>query len=76
MCSTSPGDSLDVAPWTVTLGAQYDFKFFDHDAFIRADYEYSSKRTTPIPNEDPNTAFYDPAWFPIRPPTRCRPAPA
>jgi outer membrane receptor protein involved in Fe transport len=58
------GDSLDVAPWTVTLGAQYDFKFFDRDAFIRGDYEYRSKRTAPIPNEDPNTAFFDPGLVP------------
>ncbi len=53
------GDSLDVAPWTVTLAAQYSFKLFDQDAFVRGDYEFQSRRTAPIPNEDPNTAFYD-----------------
>ena len=53
------GDSLNVAPWTVTLGAQYSFKIADQDAFVRADYEFESRRNTPIPNEDPNTAFFD-----------------
>jgi len=55
------GDALDAStgPWTFTFGAQYNFAVFDKDAFIRFDDEYNSKRTTPIPNEDPNTAFYD-----------------
>jgi outer membrane receptor protein involved in Fe transport len=55
------GDTLDVSPWTVTLAAQYDFTVMGRDAFVRADYEFASKRTSPIPNEDPNTIFYDPA---------------
>jgi iron complex outermembrane receptor protein len=60
------GDSLDVVPWTVTLGAQYNFSLFDHDAFVRADYEFNSKRTKPIPSEDPNidANFYDPGLRP------------
>jgi iron complex outermembrane receptor protein len=53
------GDSLDVVPWTVTVGVQYDFTVVDHDAFIRADYEFNSRRNTPIPDEDPRTAFFD-----------------
>ena len=53
------GDSLDVVPWTLTLGAQYNFNVAGRDAFLRADYEFNSKRTAPVPNEDPNTAFYD-----------------
>jgi len=59
-----PGDSLDVVPWTATLGIQYDFTAFNRDAFVRADDEYASKRTRPIPNEDPLTAFYDPGLVP------------
>jgi outer membrane receptor protein involved in Fe transport len=54
------GDSLDIVPWTVTLAAQYNFHLMDHMAFVRADYEFNSHRTTPIPNEDPRTAFFDP----------------
>jgi iron complex outermembrane receptor protein len=58
------GDSLDVTPWTVTLGAQYGFTVYGREAFIRADYEFQSKRTTPIPDEDPDTAFYDSGLVP------------
>ena len=58
------GDSLDVVPWTVTLGAQYDFTAFGRPAFVRADYEFNSHRTTPIPNEDPRTAFFDSGLVP------------
>ena len=54
------GDALDVAPWTVTAAAQYNFTVVGRDAFVRADYEFASKRTAPIPNEDPATAFFDP----------------
>jgi outer membrane receptor protein involved in Fe transport len=53
------GDALEGAPWTATLGAQYNFTAFGKDAFARVDDEYASKRTTPIPNEDAATAFYD-----------------
>ena len=53
------GDSLNIAPLTVTLGAQYNFALLGRDAFVRADDEFRSRRTTPIPNEDFRTAFYD-----------------
>jgi iron complex outermembrane receptor protein len=62
------GDALDISPWTVTLAAQYKFALWDKDAFVRADYEFSSKRTAPTPNEDPGTAFYD-AGLVANPPT-------
>ncbi len=53
------GDSLDVVPWTLTLGAQYDFQIDDDDAFVRADYEFSSRRHRPTNEEDPATEYYD-----------------
>jgi iron complex outermembrane receptor protein len=62
------GDALDISPWTVTLAAQYKFALWGKDAFVRADYEFSSKRTAPTPNEDPGTAFYD-AGLVANPPT-------
>jgi iron complex outermembrane receptor protein len=46
------GDALDVVPWTVTVGAQYNFTVADIPGFVRVDYEYNSKRTTPLPSED------------------------
>ncbi len=53
------GDALEVAPWTLAVGVQYDFTVLNRDAFARVDDEFQSRRTTPIPNEDPATAFYD-----------------
>jgi len=58
------GDMLDVTPWTVSLGAQYNFRLADHDGFIRADYEFNSRRTRPVPAEDPVTTYYDSGLVP------------
>jgi iron complex outermembrane receptor protein len=33
-------------PWTVTIGAQYDFTAYEYPSFIRLDYEYQSKSHT------------------------------
>jgi iron complex outermembrane recepter protein len=53
------GDSLDVVPWSATLGIQYNFAVDDNDAFVRADYEFSSRRNRPTNAEDPQTEYYD-----------------
>jgi outer membrane receptor protein involved in Fe transport len=60
------GDALEGenGPWTATVGLQYNFTVLDKAAFVRADDEFQSKRTTPNPNEDPLTAFYDPGLRP------------
>ncbi|HEX4740871.1 MAG TPA: TonB-dependent receptor [Caulobacteraceae bacterium] len=63
------GDNIvsDSGPWTVSLGAQYNFQAFGRDAFVRLDDSFNSRRTRPIPTEDPNTAFYDPGLRPNPP---------
>ncbi len=61
------GDALDVAPWSVTLAAQYSFTALRQEAFVRVDYEFNSRRTAPIPNEDPRTAFFDAGLVPDPP---------
>ena len=53
------GDSLDIVPWTATIGVQYDFEVQENKAFVRADYEFASRRNRPIPAEDPATEYYD-----------------
>jgi outer membrane receptor protein involved in Fe transport len=58
------GDALDVVPWTVTVGGQYNFRAWDLPGFVRFDYEFNSKRTTHIPGEDPNTTYFDPGLAP------------
>jgi iron complex outermembrane receptor protein len=48
------------SPWTVSVGAQYDFIAFAHKSFARLDYEFASKNNTPFAGEDPRTVQYDP----------------
>jgi outer membrane receptor protein involved in Fe transport len=63
------GDAVEGAalgampPWTVALGAQYDFAALEHKSFVRLDVEYEGHSGTPTPGEDPRTAQYDPYDF-------------
>ena len=62
------GDGLPGTPWTVTLAAQYDVTINDHDAFIRADYEYYSRANSPLATELPvSDPYYDGALRPDPP---------
>ncbi len=45
-------------PWTVALGAQYDFNAFDRKSFVRLDYEYWGRSDRLSPTEDPRTATF------------------
>ncbi len=48
-------------PWTVAIGPQYSFKIADRDAFVRMDWEYTSRNPWLSPIQDPNnTAQYNP----------------
>ncbi len=55
--NTIPG----VSPWTVTLGAQYDFRLGAADAFARGDYEFESRNPYLTPIQDLRTGVNDPA---------------
>ena len=57
----SKGNSLGNPPWTVSVGAQYDFPLFDQMGYVRGDYQYTSKRDGLVPNQDPRNRGYDPA---------------
>jgi iron complex outermembrane recepter protein len=47
------------APFTATLGLEYRFKVGEHDAFIRADDEYTGRSKWHSPGQDPATEQYD-----------------
>jgi iron complex outermembrane receptor protein len=49
----APGTS---PPWTIAFGPQYAFKAFEHDAFVRLDWEYTSRNPWLAPVQDPNNA--------------------
>ena len=48
------------APWTMSLGAQYNFSVAEHESFVRADVEYQSKAKWLPAGQDPTTTQYDP----------------
>jgi len=58
------GDSLGISPWTVSLGAEYNFTAFNHDDFIRLDYEFASKDNRTTPQRHPGSGTYDPNLVP------------
>jgi len=49
----APGTS---PPWSITFGPQYNFKLLERDAFIRADWEYTSRNPWLAPVQDPNNS--------------------
>ena len=53
----SPGTN---APWTVAIGPQYSFAVAGHDAFVRLDWEYSSRNPWLAAVQDPASAQYNP----------------
>jgi len=53
----SPGTN---PPWSIAVGPQYDFKLFEHEAFLRADWEYTSRNPWLAPVQDVNSAQYNP----------------
>lgn len=53
------GDKLPGSPWTFSLGAQYTAKLWEHDAFLRVDYQFSGRETGLTPERDPVTTLYD-----------------
>jgi iron complex outermembrane recepter protein len=48
------------APWTITLGAEYKFKLFERDSYVRMDAEHETKNTRMTAAEDPTTVQYAP----------------
>jgi hypothetical protein len=36
------GNGFSIPPWSTTIGAEYKFGLFEHEAFVRADYEYQA----------------------------------
>ena len=58
------GDKLPGSPWTVSLGAQYNANIWDHDSFIRLEYQFASSETGLTPDRDPATTLFDGALLP------------
>lgn len=51
------------APWTVSVGGQYNFSLGSNAAFVRADWEYESRNNWPSTLQDPNSSQYYPYTY-------------
>ena len=51
------------SPWTVSVGAQYNFGLFSDTAFVRADWEYDSRNPWPSVLQDPQSSQYYPYTY-------------
>jgi iron complex outermembrane receptor protein len=51
------------SPWTVSVGAQYNFDLFSSAAFVRADWEYESRNPWPSTLQDPLSSQYNPYTY-------------
>jgi hypothetical protein len=36
------GNGFSIPPWTATIGAEYKFALFEHQSFVRMDYQYQA----------------------------------
>jgi len=48
------------APFTLSIGAQYKFALFEHQSFVRVDFEYQGRNHWLSPRQDAATAQYSP----------------
>jgi outer membrane receptor protein involved in Fe transport len=53
----SPGTN---PPWSIAVGPQYAFKVVQHEAFVRLDWEYTSRNPWLAPVQDVNSSQYNP----------------
>jgi iron complex outermembrane recepter protein len=51
------------SPFTASVGAQYKFTAFEHESFVRVDYEYTARSRWASSRQDSATAQYDPGNF-------------
>jgi outer membrane receptor protein involved in Fe transport len=58
------GTGYSIPPYSISLGLEYKFHAFEHESFLRGDWEYLAGDKWLHPAQDPNTASYDPTSLP------------
>jgi iron complex outermembrane recepter protein len=58
------GTGYSIPPYSIALGLEYKFRSFEHESFVRGDWEYIAGDKWAHPSQDPNTASYDPTSLP------------
>ena len=61
--SSGAHSSCASAPWTATLGAQYNFLAVNHKSYVRMDVTHQSQSHFLTAGEDSSTGQYDPYAF-------------
>ena len=58
------GTGYSIPPYSISLGLEYKFHVFQHESFLRGDWEYLAGDKWAHPAQDPNTSSYDPSSLP------------
>jgi outer membrane receptor protein involved in Fe transport len=58
------GTGYSIPPYSITLGPEYKFKAFEHESYVRADWEYLAGDKWLHASQDPATSSYDPSSLP------------
>jgi outer membrane receptor protein involved in Fe transport len=58
------GTGYSIPPYSISLGLEYKFRAFEHESFIRGDWEYLAGDKWLHPAQDPNTSSYDSTSLP------------
>ena len=58
------GTGYSIPPYSISLGLEYKFHVFQHESFVRGDWEYLAGDKWAHPAQDPNTSSYDPTSLP------------
>jgi outer membrane receptor protein involved in Fe transport len=63
------GTGYSIPPYSISLGAEYKFRPFGYESFVRGDWEYIAGDKWPHPSQDgtpgsPNTSSYDSTALP------------
>ncbi len=58
------GTGYSIPPYSIATGVEYKFRAFEHESFVRGDWEYIAGDKWAHPSQDPNTASYDPTSLP------------
>jgi iron complex outermembrane recepter protein len=58
------GTGYSIPPYSISLGMEYKFRAFEHESYVRGDWEYLAGDKWPHAAQDPNTASYDPTGLP------------
>jgi outer membrane receptor protein involved in Fe transport len=58
------GTGYSIPPYSISLGMEYKIPVFEHESYVRGDWEYLAGDKWLHASQDPNTSSYDPTSLP------------